>query len=45
MFELLNEEPRGVATEAIYFAGLRISGIYTSPRAVGIEGVGTLAFG
>ena len=27
------------------FAGLRISGIYTSPRAVGIEGVGTLAFG
>lgn len=25
-------------------AGLRISGIYTAPRAVGIEGVGTLAF-
>jgi hypothetical protein len=32
-------------TEAPPFAGLRISGIYTSPRAVGIEGVGTLAFG
>jgi hypothetical protein len=25
MFDLLNEVPRGVATEAIYFAGLRIS--------------------
>ncbi len=24
MFDLLNEVPRGVATEAIYFAGLRI---------------------
>jgi hypothetical protein len=32
-------------TAAPPFAGLRISGIYTSPRAVGIEGVGTLAFG
>ena len=32
-------------TTAPPFAGLRISGIYTSPRAVGIEGVGTLAFG
>jgi hypothetical protein len=26
------------------FAGLRITGIYTAPKAVGIEGVGTLAF-
>jgi hypothetical protein len=26
------------------FAGLRITGIYTAPRAVGIEGVGVLAF-
>lgn len=25
MFEWLNEVPRGVATEAVYFAGLRIS--------------------
>jgi hypothetical protein len=25
MFDLLNEVPRGVATEAVYFAGLRIS--------------------
>lgn len=32
-------------TTAPPFAGLRIGGIYTSPRAVGIEGVGTLAFG
>lgn len=32
-------------TSAPPFAGLRISGIYTSPRAVGIEGVGTLLFG
>jgi hypothetical protein len=32
-------------TEAPPFAGLRIAGIYTSPRAIGIEGVGTLAFG
>jgi hypothetical protein len=31
-------------TSAPPFAGLRITGIYTSPRAVGIEGVGTLAF-
>jgi hypothetical protein len=31
-------------TTAPSFAGLRISGIYTAPRAVGIEGVGTLAF-
>lgn len=25
MFDLLNEVPQGVATEAVYFAGLRIS--------------------
>ena len=27
------------------FAGLQIIGIYTALRAIGIEGVGTLAFG
>lgn len=26
------------------FAGLRISGVYTAPRAIGIDGVGILAF-
>jgi hypothetical protein len=31
MFELLNEVPRGVATEAIYFAGLRISERFRYP--------------
>jgi hypothetical protein len=31
-------------TETPPRAGLRITGIYTSPRAVGIEGVGILAF-
>lgn len=31
-------------TTAPPFAGLRITGVYTAPRAVGIEGVGTLAF-
>lgn len=27
------------------FAGLQITDIHTAPRAIGIEGVGTLAFG
>jgi hypothetical protein len=38
------DEHLAKVTTAPPFAGLRISGIYTSPRALGIEGVGTLGF-
>ncbi len=47
LIKAYNQPERQIAglVESAPFAGLRITGLYTEPNAIGIEGVGVLAFG